>query len=161
MAKFDFRQVLSRFGVQEHQKIDNLFGFFSKMFKNTEMTHKLDIAYVGGWSLRSGFSFNLPFSDCFNWIFALVWFFSHNFGFNKRCQIEHNTDKICSRFLYKIDWTVNGGYSDQSQALELNIPFREDGLGRIQIATDEQIFTLVTPFSTELHKVMNRLIATA
>lgn len=37
--------------------------------------------------------------------------------------------------------------------------FREDGLGRIQIATDEQIYTLVTPFSTELHKVMNRLIA--
>lgn len=36
---------------------------------------------------------------------------------------------------------------------------REDGLGRIQIATDEQIYTLVTPFSTELHKVMNRLIA--
>ena len=62
---------------------------------------------------------------------------------------------------HEIDLTVYGRYTDRPPALELNINFREDGLGRIQIATDEQIFTLVTPFSTELHKVMNRLIATA
>ena len=39
------------------------------------------------------------------------------------------------------------------------IDFREDGCGRIQIATEQHIYTLVTPFSTELHKIMNRLIA--
>lgn len=38
-------------------------------------------------------------------------------------------------------------------------PAREDGCGRIQIATEQHIYTLVTPFSTELHKIMNRLIA--
>jgi hypothetical protein len=38
-------------------------------------------------------------------------------------------------------------------------PPREDGIGRIQIATEQHIYTLVTPFSTELHKIMNRLIA--
>jgi hypothetical protein len=49
------------------------------------------------------------------------------------------------------------GYKNSN--LKMKNCSREDGLGRIQIATDEQIYTLVTPFSTELHKVMNRLIA--
>lgn len=36
---------------------------------------------------------------------------------------------------------------------------REDGLGRIQIATDEEIINLITPFSAELHKIVNRMIS--